>query len=389
MVKVAFLSFDFGEYSTHLVSALASYADVLFLTPEGNSDAFYAHLDPRVHLQVIPYARFRQPTRQWQRNRYIMQQVRKFGADLLHVQQGSLWFNIGMMMNRELPLIVTVHDAEPHPGDRDSRKTPQWLRKLAFQRADGIIVHTRYVQDILRNKLHLGSKPYSVIPHIQIGQAKHSHKEESDDCPCILFFGRIWAYKGLEYLIRAEPLIAKCVRNFHILIAGVGEDMQRYIRMMEHPERFTIINRYIPNEEADRIFTQSDIVVLPYVESSQSGVIPMAYTCGKPVIATRVGGLPEMIQHGVTGLLVAPRNEKQLADAITTLLEDRDRRVRMGKAGKDYIERACAPSVVARETVAVYRDVCGRWSKSQRGRKKNADKKIPTINSAGHTPQAG
>jgi glycosyltransferase involved in cell wall biosynthesis len=362
-MRVAFVSFDFGEYCTHLASALADYAEVLFLTPEGSADAFYGHLDSRVHLQVIPRARFRQPIRQWKRNRFIMKMVRQFGADLLHVQQGSMWFNLEMMMNRDLPMVVTVHDAEPHPGDRESRKTPQWLRTVAFRRADGLIVHTRHVERILRDHLHLRNKPYSVIPHIQIGQATRSSTAVNEGCPIVLFFGRIWAYKGLEYLIEAEPLIAERVRDFRIMIAGAGEDMQRYMRMMEHPERFTVINRYISNEEAGRIFAESSVVVLPYIESSQSGVIPMAYTYGKPVIATRVGGLPEMVHHGSTGLLVAPRSKDELADAIVTLLEDEELRRRMGSAGKEYIERTCAPAAVARETAAVYHDVCSRWRK--------------------------
>lgn len=118
------------------------------------------------------------------------------------------------------------------------------------------------------------------------------------------------------------------------------------------------MNRYISEEEADHLFQEASLVVLPYIESSQSGVIPVAYTYGKPVVATEVGGLPEMVVNGVTGTLVPPRDEKTLAEAIVTILADDTRRHQMGRAAKDFIERECAPDVIARATMAAYRKTC-------------------------------
>jgi starch synthase len=117
-----------------------------------------------------------------------------------------------------------------------------------------------------------------------------------------------------------------------IVIAGHGENFDRYQRMMVHPERFVILNRHIDEEEVRRLFQEASVVVLPYVESFQSGVIPIAYTYGKPVVATTVGGLPEMVDDGVTGLLVPPRDERKLAEAIVTVLA---RKRRMGEGGKN------------------------------------------------------
>jgi glycosyltransferase involved in cell wall biosynthesis len=126
---------------------------------------------------------------------------------------------------------------------------------------------------------------------------------------------------------------------------------------MRHPERFLILNRYIRDDETVQLFQSASVVVLPYIESSQSGVIPLAYTYGKPVVATAVGGLPEMVIHGVTGLLVPPRDERQLADAIVMLLGNDALRRKMGDAAKRFIQRNCSPSLVAQETMGVYRGV--------------------------------
>jgi glycosyltransferase involved in cell wall biosynthesis len=357
-MKVVFLAFHFAEYSVHLASALAQNASVLLLMPEGLADPFLDHLDTRVTLRTFPPARLRQPLRQLWRNRFILRQIRTFGPDLIHLQQGSMWFNVSLKFMRRFPVVLTVHDAEPHPGDKDSRKTPYFFWKLAFRRADHIIAHNQYVKETLQTKLGVPDQLLHVIPHIQIGQCTETSTSTPERAHTILFFGRIWPYKGLEYLIRAEPWITAQIPSAKIVIAGTGEDFDRYRQMMPNPERFVVYNRQIPEQEADQLFREASLVVLPYIESSQSGVIPVAYTYGKPVVATQVGGLPEMIVDGVTGMLVPPRDEKKLAEAIVTLLADNVLRHKMGQAAKEFIERECAPAVVAQSTLAVYREAC-------------------------------
>jgi glycosyltransferase involved in cell wall biosynthesis len=203
----------------------------------------------------------------------------------------------------------------------------------------------------------------SLMPHIQIGQQLSSPMVEEDE-HLILFFGRIWEYKGLEYLIRAEPLISARVPDVRIMIAGQGEDFSRYARMMVHPEHFTVHNEFISEERTAEYFGRASVVVLPYVEASQSGVIPLAYSAAKPVVATTVGGLPEMVEHGRTGYLVAPRDAANLAEALVRLLLDRGLRRQMGANAKHKIELECSTEVIARETIEVYRRAVGRTAKA-------------------------
>ena len=357
-MRVAFLSFDFGEYSVRLASALAEYSSILLLLPEGLADPFLADLDERVTYRSFPRARFRQPLNQMRRNRWLIHQLCSFGADLLHLQQGSMWFNISLQFEHRFPIVLTVHDPRPHIGDKLSSKTPYFFWKLGFRQADQIIAHNRYVKDILHYQLGVPVQSLHVIPHLQLGQGNRIVASTRDDNHTILFFGRIWPYKGLKYLIRAEPLISRQIPGVKIVIAGEGENFEPYRQMMVHPERFVILNRHIPEEETSRLFQEASVVVLPYIESSQSGVIPIAYTYKKPVIATTVGGLPEMIDDGVTGLLVPPRDERKLAEAIIAVLKDDTLRFKMGQAGKRKIERECAPAVIAQDTLNVYRIAC-------------------------------
>ena len=139
------------------------------------------------------------------------------------------------------------------------------------------------------------------------------------------------------------------------MIAGRGEEMSKYHALMQDPAGFEVHNRWIDEDERVTFFRRAAVVVLPYIEASQSGVVPMAYTFGKPVVATRTGGLPEVVEHGETGLLVPPHDEDALADAVIELLRDGDLRRRLGRKGREKLLAESSPKVVARQTADVYR----------------------------------
>jgi glycosyltransferase involved in cell wall biosynthesis len=355
-MRVALISFDFGEYTVRLASALSTYTTVLLLLSEDEGAPFAPQLPPGVRYVPIPRVRLRHPLRQIRRNEWILQQLRDFRPNVVHLQQGSMWFNIGLQFDHSFPLVLTTHDAERHPGDKLSRKTPYYFSKLGFRRADRLIAHNQYVKGLLHTRLGIPEKKLCVIPHIQLGQ-HHDPVDSQDDGRTVLFFGRIWPYKGLDSLILAEPWITKQIPEVRIVIAGEGEDFARYRKLMVHPERFVVLNRRISDAEVAEIFSHASVVVLPYIEASQSGVIPIAYTYGKPVVGTTVGGLPEMIEDGVTGFLVPPGDEERLADAIVAVLRDDAQRRRMGEAARQKIERECSPNVIARQTFKTYQAV--------------------------------
>ena len=352
-LRVAFVSYNFGEYCVRLVNALAGHADMLLVMPDQIIEPHVTKLNPAVRLVAFRNPRLRQPLRQIHNIRSLISQIHKFSPDVIHYQGAHLWFDLALPLLRRYPLVFTIHDIRPHPGDRLSQKTPQSIENFARRRADQLIVHTQYTRNLLLREWPRAAERASVIPHIQIGESPSSSNAREDE-NLILFFGRIWEYKGLEYLIRAEPLISAKVPNARFLIAGEGEDFARYRRMMVHPDRFVVHNEYIPEDRAADYFRRATVVVLPYIEASQSGVIPMAYSAGKPVVATTVGGLPEMVENGRTGYLVPPRDSAKLAEVVTKLLLDETLRRRMGANAKRKIEQECSPFVVAQKTIEVY-----------------------------------
>jgi glycosyltransferase involved in cell wall biosynthesis len=351
--RVALISYNFGEYCVRLASALAEHADVLLITPDGLIEPHFTKLNSSVRLFSFAHLRLRQPLRQFRVIRQIFRRIREFAPDVIHYQGAHLWFDLALPFLRRYPLVFTVHDFQPHPGDRLSQKTPLWVEMFARRRADELIVHSQFLRDLVVRNLRGTAEKISVIPHIQIGEDLPPYTSEEED-HLILFFGRIWEYKGLEFLIRAEPLITARVPDARILIAGQGEDFSRYTRMMVHPDRFIVRNEFISEDLAADYFQRASVVVLPYIEASQSGVIPLAYSAAKPVVATTVGGLPEIVEDGRTGYLVAPRDAAQLADAVTRLLLDPSLRRQMGKNGKSKLQAECSSEVIARKTMEVY-----------------------------------
>ncbi len=357
-LRIAYLDYVFGEYSTRLVNALARDADVLLLMPIQVARPYLPTLNPSVSYDPFATPRLRQPLAQMRMVASLVRKIRAFRADVIHVQQGHLWFNLALPLVAGYPLVVTIHDVVHHPGDRYSQPVPQPLLDLGYRRADEVIVHAPQLKPLVNRRLGIPAAKVHVIPHVTMGNDS-AQAEEFAYRHTILFFGRIWPYKGLDYLIRAEPLISEAVPDVRIVIAGKGEDLGRYRQMMVHAERFTVHNAEVTDDERAELFAKSAVVVLPYIEASQSGVIPVAYNAGRPVVATAVGGLPAMVDDGVTGCLVPPCDEKSLAAAIVHLLLDDELRRQMGRSAKRKVEAECAPDVIAGQILAVYRAAIG------------------------------
>ncbi|HEY1303115.1 MAG TPA: glycosyltransferase family 4 protein [Vicinamibacterales bacterium] len=353
-MRVALVSFDFGEYSVRLASGLSRAADVTLLVPWPVVEPHLKALDPRVYLQPFVKPRLRQPGRQIRMCLELVRRIKAFQPDVVHVQHGHLWFNFFLPLLRRYALVLTVHDARHHIGDKVSKKTPQSVMDFGFRWASRLIVHVSYVKRVIADECGIPEAGIDVVPHISLGSAFASVPVRERE-PTILFFGRIWEYKGLEYLIRAEPFITREVPDAKIVIAGHGDDFDRYRRQMVNVDRFVVHNEHISEERRAELFRHASVVVLPYIEASQSGVVPLAYAWAKPVVATTVGGLPEMIDDGVTGYLVPPRDERALAAASVRLLRDERLRRELGMNGKRRLDRECRPGVIAEQTLASYR----------------------------------
>lgn len=136
----------------------------------------------------------------------------------------------------------------------------------------------------------------------------------------LLFFGFVRKYKGLQYLLEAMKLLKEKDFKVQLWVVGdFGEDKDEYveqIRRFEIEDQVQMVEGYVPDDEVEKYFAASDLVVLPYLSATQSGIVQIAFGFEKPVLVTEVGGLPDVVTNGKTGYVVEPRSAEMIAEAI-------------------------------------------------------------------------
>lgn len=352
-MHVLLIDFHFFEYTISLANALTNQARVTLLVPE-NFQKVASALSTEVNLIY-----FRKPRLRALSNlkmvREINQALQRSRPDVVHLLAVSPWFNLSLLFHRPYPLVTTIHDPVMHAGDTSQRNVPQIVRDVAVNRSHKIITHAEQLKKVILQRFNVPTERIVVIPHGEFSIYRHWNNQTWSEIEgTILFFGRIWPYKGLDYLIRAEPAVSQACPGVRFVIAGRGEDFDHYRQIMVHPERFEVLNEYISHEDIPKLFQQASIVVLPYTEASQSGVIPLAYAFGRPVVATTVGGLPEVVTHNEDGLLVPPGDSDALAAAMIRLLQDRVTRHQMGQHAFEKTKKELSWTTIAKQTLEVY-----------------------------------
>jgi len=220
------------------------------------------------------------------------------------------------------------HNVLPH----ESSPLQRVLTQYAFRHAKFFVVHSEQDERQLATLQKGGLVTRGCHPtYAEFSQHESYTKDEAcealsipKDRRTILFFGLVRRYKGLQFLIDAMQQVISRV-PCHLLIAGeFYDDKQPYVERIQERglnEHITVIDQYIPNEQLALYFASADLVALPYVSATQSGIIQIAFGFGVPVITTSVGGLPEAVDHGKTGLIVEPNNAEQLAEGIIEYFE--------------------------------------------------------------------
>ena len=247
---------------------------------------------------------------------------------------GPCYSSIMKRLTRGQPLqqVLLCHNIFPHeiPVFPGSSWLVERLIRKAFRHADGFLVHSAEMSSQVE-----GFKPaaevrkifhpvYDFFRELQTESENRTEPGGGDELR-LLFFGNIRAYKGLGVFLRALARLSDRV-NFRATVAGEFYIDDRPFKEMVDREkmadRVVWKDRYIPNEDVGALFRKTDLVVLPYLDATQSGVAPLAFGFLKPVVASDVGGLAEVVEHGKTGYLVPPGDVDALADAIELFSRD-------------------------------------------------------------------
>jgi len=364
------LSIDwFLYYTVELANALSNEAEVMLVTRDHNyeiapgprkadvGEFLDDYLDPKVHREML---RFRQRSL---KNIFevirVYRKVRAFRPQIIHVQENSDW-RIACLtcFFSSRKLILTVHDVVRHPGKQKETFRP--IRDFFRRRSKRIIVHGNSLKRLLASRSPKLEDRIRVIPHGAFTvYGKWDDGLIQEEPGTVLFFGYISKYKGIDVLIEAQPWITREIPEAKVLIVGTGKEFEKYEAAVRMNPSFEVHNEFVPTEDVHRYFRRASVVVLPYIEASQSGVIPLAYDFGKPVVATDVGSISEVVENGKTGFVVPPNDPGKLAEAVVTILKDPELRSRMGRNALEKAATDLSWRTIAAETVRVYASMIG------------------------------
>ncbi len=342
-------------YVSQLANALAPKVDLVVVAPEGLDSSRFP-FSPGVRIRLLHVGNVIRTflaniLRIWRPFQFLGA-IDEERPDILHFNGASLWYALLLpVLTRRYPVIVTIHDVNPHPG---SRAWDQDLaRRLFLRYSDAVIVHGEWAKRQLAP-----TQPGYVIPHgdysFYTGIGDDGVAEED----AVLFFGRIEPYKGLQYLLEAMPLVWAGLPSTRLIVAGSGS-LEPYGELLQD-DRIEVVNRFIDDAEVPALFGRARVVVLPYTEGTQTGVIPIAYAFHKPVVVTDVGSIPEVVEEGRTGHIVPPRDPGALAGAILKILQNESLRTIMGTAAYEKMTRELSWGPISDRTIAAYREVVER-----------------------------
>lgn len=235
-----------------------------------------------------------------------------------------LFFLTRMLKLRKLPtptIFLCHHIIAPDGGLFD-----WFLARRILWRGHAFIVMSEEDFALLRRALPKGRiagtthPPYDVFSQSPLPRATARARLglEAGE-PVLLFFGFVRRYKGLRNLIRALASVRERLPARLLVVGEFWEDERPYhelVRQLGLEDAVQFHNTYVPNEELAVYFSAADVVVLPYLEATQSGVAQIALGFERPVIATSVGGMAEAIVDGQTGLIVPPGDNAALSEAI-------------------------------------------------------------------------
>ncbi|HKQ98232.1 MAG TPA: glycosyltransferase family 4 protein [Candidatus Polarisedimenticolia bacterium] len=362
-MRLLLLSFNWVEYQIQMANALAARGHdctVIFKrarVAESVGAELPRLLDPAVRYHLIDdRPRGLRDPRQWATVWGLLRILKEAAPDALLLHEATTTY-LPFCLDRAVraPILLTVHDVATHPGE-DSREPARRdrVRRDLRRRARAVVVHGEALRAAYLEQPGTICRDVTAIPHGCYTVLRHWARPGVPETPrSILFFGRIHEYKGLDVLLGAARRAAARVPDLRVIIAGDGADLDGRLADLKSDPRIVLYRGYLPNEKVAEVFQQASIVALPYLEGSQSGVVRVAYVFGKPVVVTRVGSIPESVRENETGLVVPPRDEAALADAMTALLLDDERRRAMGRAALALAEGEMGWGRVAERTEAI------------------------------------
>ncbi|GBE33595.1 D-inositol 3-phosphate glycosyltransferase [bacterium BMS3Bbin06] len=224
---------------------------------------------------------------------------------------------IKRLHQRNIKVLFLCHNVMDH----ESSAWKAILASRVLSRVQNFLVHTKNDAEKLKAinpEAEIIVHPHPVYNHFPVINERPTRRARLE----LLFFGFVRPYKGVDILLKTMELIKG--EDVFLTIAGEWWGSDKAVRKVLHESavsnKVEVIDRYLSEHETAELFSRTDVVVLPYTNATVTGVIPLAYHYGKPVIVSDVGGLSDQVEDGVTGRLVRPEDPYALAEVIREFL---------------------------------------------------------------------
>ncbi len=337
-------------YAFGLSTALASKGISVFVVGSDEVDSSELHTTPKLHflnMRGSQRQNISPAKKAWSLLSYyarLMRYAMDARPKIFHI----LWNNKLEYFDRTILMLyykacgkkiaLTAHNVNQARRDSKDSLLNRLTLRIQYRLADHIFVHTQKMKSELLQEFGVRERAVSVIPFginnslpstdLTPTQAKQ-RLGVADDEKTLLFLGRLRPYKGLEHLLTAFQLLASSDRSYRLIVAsepkkGSEDYLDEIRRMIDRNldfRRIIVKIHFIPDEEMEIYLKAADVLVLPYKEIFQSGVLFLAYSFGLPVVATDVGSFREEIIEGRTGFLCKPADPADLARALDTYFQ--------------------------------------------------------------------
>ena len=359
MQRIVMIAPHFPEYSYLLSRALSEQSDIRLMIDQAALISEYEGrsrpVAPRVEVQQTNLVSIRDL---WT----LLIGIIRFRPTVIHWQEPSgfrkaVLAAIVVTLARPFAVLaLTIHDPVPHMGGDDAI-----ARRLApLRRYTRRSVHHIFVHGLSCREQYL--EEYLPAPHrddrvhlTEHGIILAGEKISSPTGPfSMLMFGRMEAYKGLEVLCDAMEIFLREGGEGTLHIAGAGPELDRLEGRFRSLPSVDVTNRFLPAAEIIDKMGACDGLVLPYLSATQSGVLSAAFANGRFVVASRVGGIVDVVQDGVNGLLVEPNDAGSLARALSRLSGDPGLRERLRAGALETARARLDWSKIAAKMIAEY-----------------------------------
>lgn len=349
-MRVALCTFGFPELTISLARALKPFCDPSVVLPDRARPAAVGFDE----IATFPYVLSNSVPSKARACCQAVRIVSSLKPDVLHLQGWSPLLTPHLPLLRRSAVVFSFHDPVPHSDDQSWSMTV--TQKLLVKVSDRVVFLSDAMKAIAAKMYPADAAKMRVVPHgifnyyVPGPEQRPSVLDPGDKF--VLFFGRVARYKGVEDLCEAFVPIASS--GYKLVVAG--QQIYPVAIPRELGSAIVVLNEYISNDVLRYLFRHCSLVALPYRDATQSGVLMLAYAFGKPVLSTNVGGLAEMVEDGVTGMLVPARNPQALADALTRALTAPKCLEIMGRQALKFANRNFSWEQIARQTFGIYQE---------------------------------